>query len=78
MKDYDFIVKGHEIVHQMFARTRTELVDKIRMKGLSDLAVIPDNEFHDGLEALETYCRTHGDNIPVYEDMDLFMFQKAQ
>jgi ubiquinone/menaquinone biosynthesis C-methylase UbiE len=74
---HGFALKGHEIVHQLFAHSRRELIDKIRMRGLSDLAVIPDTEFHEGLEALEQYATKYGTEVPVYEDMDLFVFQRA-
>ncbi len=74
---HGFTLKGHEIVHQLFAHSRRELIDKIRMRGLSDLAIIPDREFAEGLTALETYYLKHGTDTPVYEDMDLFVFQRA-
>lgn len=74
---HGFVLKGHEIVHQLFAHSRHELIDKIRMRGLSDLAIIPDREFTEGLTALETYCLRDGTDTPVYEDMDLFVFQRV-
>jgi len=75
--DIGFLLKGHEILRQKFAHTRTELIDKIRLRGLSDLAAIPDSEFKEGLQALEAYCTKAGSDIPVYEDMDLFVFRRA-
>lgn len=72
-----FVLKGHDIVRQKFAHTRAELINKIRLRGLSDLAAIPDSEFQEGLQALEAYCSRTGIDTPVYEDMDLFVFRRA-
>jgi len=75
--DIGFVLKAHEIIRQKFAHTRAELIDKIRLRGLSDLAAIPDSEFREGLQALEAYCTETGTDTPVYEEMDLFVFQRA-
>ncbi len=74
---HGFTLNDMETVCQKFARTHVELLDKIRLRALSDLALLPDNEFKDGLRALETYCTQEKMDTPVYEDMDFFVFRRA-
>jgi hypothetical protein len=50
-----------------------------RRPGYSDLALISDEEFREGLAQLKSFChrgqQEHADQ-PVYEDVDLFFFER--
>jgi ubiquinone/menaquinone biosynthesis C-methylase UbiE len=70
-------LKGHEIVQQKFASNLKEYYKKIKLRGLSDLASINDEEFHAGLSKLETYCKEHDIPTDVIEDLDFFIYIKT-
>jgi ubiquinone/menaquinone biosynthesis C-methylase UbiE len=63
-------------VRQAFAVNHTEYCDKISLRGCSDLAAISDDEFYFGLEKLKEYCLQARGDEPVYEEIDLIVFQK--
>jgi ubiquinone/menaquinone biosynthesis C-methylase UbiE len=75
--EHGFALIANETIHQKFALTHTEYISKIKLRSLTDLAILPDSEFREGLRALEKYCMEHGTDTPVYEDMDFFVFQRA-
>jgi ubiquinone/menaquinone biosynthesis C-methylase UbiE len=63
-------------VKQIFALNHIEYFDKISMRGCSDLAAISDEDFNSGLEKLKEYCYKANPNNPVYEEIDLLIFEK--
>jgi len=72
-----FELKAHTIVHQLFAENLHEYFEKISLRGLSDLAAITDDEFHEGLIGLKKYCYEQETGGAVFEDIDLFIFRSA-
>lgn len=72
-----FKLKGHEIVRQKFANNLEEYYEKIKLRGLSDLASITDEEFHDGLAKLEIYCNEQDTETDVIEELDFFIYTKV-
>ena len=64
-------------VRQAFAENHMEYYSKISLRGCSDLAAISDDEFYEGLEMLKEYCMQIRSDEPVYEEIDLFVFEKV-
>lgn len=71
-----FKLKGHEIVQQKFANNLKEYCEKIKLRTLSDLVSITDEEFRDGLAKLEIYCKEQDKEIDVIEELDFFIYTK--
>jgi len=74
-KDRGFHLTSHLLVKQCFAKDHLEYFDKISTRTLSSLQAISDQEFVEGLERLKDYCQEHNTGRPVYEEIDLFVFQ---
>ena len=76
MQDNGFELLSHEVVQQHFADSLREYCDKISQRGLSDLAVLSDNEFEAG--AIRMNKAVERDEIigPILEPIDLFVFKK--
>lgn len=72
-----FKLKGHEIVRQKFANNLEEYYEKIKLRGLSDLVSITDEEFYDGLAKLKTYCKKQNTETDVIEELDFFIYTKV-
>ena len=70
-----FELRCHTIVNQIFAENLNKYFDKISLRGLSDLETITDNEFQEGLTRLKKYCQEQKTEEPIFEDIDLFIFQ---
>jgi len=54
-----------------------EYLAKIRLRGISSLAAIPDEAFARGLEAFARHCRAAGRRGAVLEPVDLYVFERA-
>lgn len=74
LQDNGFEIEGHTIVRQITAENHREYFEKIRLRGLSDLAAITDKEFYEGLTRFRKYCCEQNTYEAVFEDIDLFVF----
>lgn len=77
LQGHNFSIVGHSVIRQKFARNYTEYFEKIKLRGMTDLALLPDEVFNNGLEKLEFYCKGNDSGDPVYEEMDLFVCKKS-
>lgn len=75
LQDNGFEMVGHNIVRQITAENHHEYYEKIRLRGLSDLAAIADEEFYEGLTRFWEYCCEQNTDEAVFEDIDLFAFR---
>jgi SAM-dependent methyltransferase len=74
---HGFASRGHRTVWQKFAATPADYLDRISRRGLSSLQLIPDDAFAAGLRGLEAHCRAARPDEPVYEPVDLFVFERG-
>ncbi len=65
------------VMEQVFAQNYLEYFSKICKRGLSALAMIPDEEFEAGLLDFKKYCRQKPVEAKVRESIHLFVFRKA-
>lgn len=70
-----FELTNYTNIHQLYAENHIEYYDKISLRGLSDLAATPDDEFKEGLIRLKEFCYKQDLTNPVYEDIGLFTFR---
>jgi ubiquinone/menaquinone biosynthesis C-methylase UbiE len=70
-----FALQAHDVVRHPFAATLVEYGEKIGRRGLSSLQAIPDEEFERGVERLRHWCNKHEMGDPVFEEIDLFVFE---
>jgi ubiquinone/menaquinone biosynthesis C-methylase UbiE len=63
-------------LEQALAQDLAEYADKIALRGQSLLELLPDAEFHQGLERLRTDARKAGET-PVVDMYDCFLFVRA-
>jgi ubiquinone/menaquinone biosynthesis C-methylase UbiE len=70
-----FSLLRHHVIEQEFASSFEEYVAKIGKRALSDLVLLPDVEFQEGMRRLENAAP----NVtgPVVEPVDLFVFQRT-
>lgn len=73
-----FHIIGHDIIHQKFAENHAQYYNKIKLRGLTDLLLLSDDDFNAGLQNLETYCKKNATDEPIYEEMDLFVCKKRK
>ena len=73
----NFIAVFAEEVKQVFAENLKDYYEKVSLRGCSDLAVISDAEFNEGLIKLKHYCEQNNSNESVFEEIDLLIFQKV-
>lgn len=66
---------AHEMVPHLFAIDYAHYYRKVSLRGLSNLAAIPDDAFERGLRLFEAHCRTARHEGPIYEPVDLFVFE---
>lgn len=71
-----FVLTSHRTIHQLFASSYAEYVEKISRRGLSALIAIKDEAFQSGLRRLRHWISLQAQDVPVYEPVDLFIFQK--
>jgi hypothetical protein len=67
---------SQQTIHQLFAASNVEYFEKIRQRGLSALIVIGDDAFQSGLQRFQDWVKAQPRSQPVYEPVDLFVFQK--
>ena len=71
-----FALLYERVIQQCFASSHEEYVEKIGQRGLSALIAISDYAFQTGLANLRSWATRQPKNTPVYEPVDLFIFQK--
>lgn len=72
----DFMMIAQSTIQQFFASSYNEYFEKISQRGLSALAAISDEAFQSGLQRLREWVSLQARDVPVYEPVDLFIFQK--
>ena len=73
--DESFELISHQTIHQLFAASNDEYFEKIRQRGLSVLIMIGDEAFQSGLQRFRDWVKEQTGSQPVYEPVDLFVFQ---
>jgi ubiquinone/menaquinone biosynthesis C-methylase UbiE len=71
-----FELISQRTVYQLFAATYEEYLEKVSRRGLSALIAISDEAFQNGLQRFQKWISRQPPNHPVYEPVDLFIFQK--
>ena len=71
-----FELIAQRTIYQLFADSYSEYFEKISQRGLSALIIISDEAFQSGLQQFQKWVSGQPKNIPVYEPIDLFVFQK--
>ncbi|HKO41974.1 MAG TPA: class I SAM-dependent methyltransferase [Pyrinomonadaceae bacterium] len=71
-----FELISHQTIHQLFASSNDEYFEKISQRGLSVLIMIADEAFQSGLQRFQNWVKEQPGSQPVYEPVDLFVFQK--
>ena len=71
-----FELISQQTIHQLFAESTDEYFEKISQRALSALVVIGDEEFQSGLQRFQAWANAQPQNKPVFEPVDLFVFQK--
>ncbi len=74
IEDVGFVLLSHKIIWQQFARNLAEYSEKISKRSLSDLVLISDQDFDNGLKRmmLDAEMSSTGE---ITEPIDLFIFQ---
>ncbi len=73
-----FALIAERTIQQLFAFSYDEYFQKISRRGLSSLIALDDESFQTGLESLREWVSRQPPDMPVYEPVDLFVFQKLQ
>lgn len=71
-----FAIISHRSIQQLFAFSCAEYFEKISRRGLSSLLAINDEAFQSGLQRFQHWASLQPGDLPVYEPVDLFIFQK--
>ncbi len=71
-----FELISQRTIYQLFAASHEEYFEKISQRGLSALIVISDAAFQGGLQQFQSWVSRQPQNTPIYEPVDLFIFQK--
>ena len=71
-----FTLISRRTIYQLFAASYEEYFEKISQRGLSSLIIISDEAFQSGLQRLKELVSSQQRDLPVYEPVDLFIFQK--
>jgi len=74
--DRFFELISQRTIYQLFAASYDEYFEKVSQRGLSALIVINDEAFQSGLQRFQNCVRGQPRSQPVYEPVDLFVFQK--
>lgn len=79
LQDCGLRIKERIAIRQRLDSNLVNYADRIAQRGLSDLASITDEEFHEGLIQLQSFClrqQQASGNQPAHEDVDLFVFER--
>lgn len=71
-----FRIIAHRTINQIFASSADEYFEKISGRGLSALIALSHSAFSEGLAQFRNWVDQQPANQPVYEPVDLFIFQK--
>lgn len=71
-----FELISQRTIYQLFSASYDEYFEKVSRRGLSALIVISDESFQSGLQRFQNWVRGQPRSQPVYEPVDLFVFQK--
>lgn len=82
-KDVMNLMDGHgfkkiaqETINYKLTNNIKECYERTKLRAVTDLAQLTDDEFQEGLRKFKSYCEENDSNAPVYEDMDLFIYKK--
>jgi SAM-dependent methyltransferase len=75
LADVDIAMTHRVQVEQTFAEDADELVEKVRLRSLSNLAALPDRAFREGLRTLRRHAAEGRIAGPVVERLDLVIFR---
>lgn len=73
-----FRLKEYRAVSQLFAKSLWEYYEKVSLRALSDLRLITDDEFREGLARMRKHCEQGDRGEGVFELIDLFVFQSDE
>lgn len=73
---HSFYMISHRTINQLFASSYAEYFEKVSQRGLSALIAIDDEAFQSGLQRFKHWASQQPRDLPVYEPVDLFIFQK--
>ena len=71
-----FELISRRTIYQLFAASYEEYFEKVSQRGLSALIVISNEAFQSGLQRFQNWVSRQPREQPVYEPVDLFIFQK--
>lgn len=77
-----FADAGFECVHQRTVRQQTDdslgaHYERLKLRALSPLVLISDEEFHDGVEAMRLAAEAETEPSPVTEELGFLVFRKG-
>lgn len=72
-----FALISQRTIDQLFAASYDEYFEKVSRRGLSALIAISDEACQSGLQRFQDWVSRQPQNLPVYEPVDLFVFQKG-
>lgn len=75
MEAAGFKLTNHSVLKQRFAENSMEYLEKIKLRGVSSLKQISDDEFQQGLLKFEEFCLEQDAEKSIPEDISLFIFQ---
>lgn len=67
---------GIQTIKQLFVDSFDEYYERIRQRALSPLVELSNHAFEAGLRRMRCWIDSQTENRPVYESIDLFIFQK--
>jgi ubiquinone/menaquinone biosynthesis C-methylase UbiE len=73
---HGFDIIDVETVNQIFAASFIEYYQKISQRGLSSLISISDKAFNRGIGEVRAWAESKPQDQPVYDPVDMFIFQK--
>lgn len=76
LRGHDLAMVGHSVIHYKVANNLEGCYEKTKLRAVTDLIVLPDDEFNEGIKKFEKYCEESESREPVFEEMDLFICKK--
>lgn len=71
-----FVRTSFETIEQMEARSLTEYAERIALRTYSTFELISENEFEEGLRALQKAAQAESGDYPVMGKIDLLVFER--
>jgi ubiquinone/menaquinone biosynthesis C-methylase UbiE len=66
----------HKVVRQQIDRSLADHLERLRLRAISTLALLPDEQFASGIERMERAIEEEDRGDAVWENIDLLVFQK--